>query len=181
MRHWRRRARSLGEPVFELEALHRLIRATPPLAGHRRWRHERAPSRSRLLDDHGARADRAGGGGRTKAGGGPNVAIARALDEGAGCEPDELAEVGDEVRLIVIARFGGDAYPVLRRRRPPHRALQANGPREVLGPDADTNLNDYEGTETVEEGAREAVRLALLGPDGPTGTFSHATLGRLPW
>jgi NAD(P)-dependent dehydrogenase (short-subunit alcohol dehydrogenase family) len=44
-----------------------------------------------------------------------------------------------------------------------------------------TNLNDYEGTETVEEGAREAVRLALLGPDGPTGTFSHATLGRLPW
>lgn len=44
-----------------------------------------------------------------------------------------------------------------------------------------TNLNDYEGTETVEEGASEAVRLALLGPDGPTGTFSHATLGRLPW
>ncbi len=44
-----------------------------------------------------------------------------------------------------------------------------------------TNLNNNEGTETVEEGAREAVRLALLGPDGPTGTFSHATLGRLPW
>jgi NAD(P)-dependent dehydrogenase (short-subunit alcohol dehydrogenase family) len=44
-----------------------------------------------------------------------------------------------------------------------------------------TNLNAYEGTETVEEGAREAVRLALLGPDGPTGTFSHATLGVLPW
>ncbi|XXS92980.1 hypothetical protein WMF28_12975 [Sorangium sp. So ce590] len=44
-----------------------------------------------------------------------------------------------------------------------------------------TNLNNDEGTETVEEGAREAVRLALLGPDGPTGTFSHATLGRLPW
>jgi NAD(P)-dependent dehydrogenase (short-subunit alcohol dehydrogenase family) len=44
-----------------------------------------------------------------------------------------------------------------------------------------TKLNDYEGTETLEEGAREAVRLALLGPDGPTGTFSHATLGRLPW
>jgi NAD(P)-dependent dehydrogenase (short-subunit alcohol dehydrogenase family) len=44
-----------------------------------------------------------------------------------------------------------------------------------------TNLNGYAGTETVEEGAREAVRLALLGPDGPTGTFSHATLGQLPW
>ncbi len=44
-----------------------------------------------------------------------------------------------------------------------------------------TNLNNYTGTETVEEGAREAVRLALIGPDGPTGTFSHATLGKLPW
>jgi NAD(P)-dependent dehydrogenase (short-subunit alcohol dehydrogenase family) len=44
-----------------------------------------------------------------------------------------------------------------------------------------TNLNNYQGTETVEEGAREAVRLALLGPDGPTGTFTHATMGRLPW
>ena len=44
-----------------------------------------------------------------------------------------------------------------------------------------TNLNGYEGTETVEEGAAEAVRVALLGPDGPTGTFTHATLGTLPW
>jgi NAD(P)-dependent dehydrogenase (short-subunit alcohol dehydrogenase family) len=44
-----------------------------------------------------------------------------------------------------------------------------------------TNLNGYEGTETVEEGAAEAVRIALLGPDGPTGTFSHAKLGNLPW
>ena len=32
-----------------------------------------------------------------------------------------------------------------------------------------TNLNGYEGTETVEEGSREVVRVALLGPDGPTG------------
>ena len=44
-----------------------------------------------------------------------------------------------------------------------------------------TNLNEYAGTETVEEGAREAVRAALLGLDGPTGTFSHARLGTLPW
>ncbi|MGO9519773.1 MAG: SDR family oxidoreductase [Candidatus Korobacteraceae bacterium] len=44
-----------------------------------------------------------------------------------------------------------------------------------------TALNGYEGTETVEEGAAEAVRVALLGPDGPTGTFTHAKLGRLPW
>jgi NAD(P)-dependent dehydrogenase (short-subunit alcohol dehydrogenase family) len=34
-----------------------------------------------------------------------------------------------------------------------------------------TNLNGYSGTETVEEGAAEAVRVALLGPDSPTGKF----------
>ncbi len=44
-----------------------------------------------------------------------------------------------------------------------------------------TALNGYEGTETVEQGAAEAVRVALLGPDGPTGTFTHTTLGTIPW
>jgi NAD(P)-dependent dehydrogenase (short-subunit alcohol dehydrogenase family) len=44
-----------------------------------------------------------------------------------------------------------------------------------------TNLNNYSGTETVEEGAAEAVRVALLGPDGPTGGFTHAKLGTIPW
>lgn len=44
-----------------------------------------------------------------------------------------------------------------------------------------TNLNNYAGTQTLEEGAREPVRLALLGPDGPTGTFSNANLGAMPW
>ena len=44
-----------------------------------------------------------------------------------------------------------------------------------------TNLNAYAGTETVEEGAREAVRVALLGPEGPTGTFTHAKLETLSW
>lgn len=44
-----------------------------------------------------------------------------------------------------------------------------------------TNLNSYEGTETVEEGAAEAVRVALLGADGPTGTLTHARLGTIPW
>ena len=43
-----------------------------------------------------------------------------------------------------------------------------------------TNLNNYAGTQSVEDGAREAVRLALLGPEGPTGTFSQAD-GALPW
>jgi NAD(P)-dependent dehydrogenase (short-subunit alcohol dehydrogenase family) len=44
-----------------------------------------------------------------------------------------------------------------------------------------TNLNNYTGTETVEEGAAEAVRVALLGPDSPTSTFTHAKLGAIPW
>lgn len=43
-----------------------------------------------------------------------------------------------------------------------------------------TDLNDFRGTRTVEQGAREAVRLALLGPDGPTGTFSDED-GTVPW
>ena len=44
-----------------------------------------------------------------------------------------------------------------------------------------TNLNGFQGTETVEEGAREAVRVAMLGADGPTGTFTHAKMGTIPW
>ncbi len=44
-----------------------------------------------------------------------------------------------------------------------------------------TNLNNYEGTGTVEEGAREPVRLALLGPDGPTGTFTRWENETIPW
>jgi len=43
-----------------------------------------------------------------------------------------------------------------------------------------TNLNNFRGTRSVEQGARAAVRLALLGADGPTGTFSNED-GRLPW
>jgi NAD(P)-dependent dehydrogenase (short-subunit alcohol dehydrogenase family) len=43
-----------------------------------------------------------------------------------------------------------------------------------------TNLNHYGGTDSVEEGARQAVRLALIGPDGPNGTFSN-TEGQIPW
>jgi NAD(P)-dependent dehydrogenase (short-subunit alcohol dehydrogenase family) len=44
-----------------------------------------------------------------------------------------------------------------------------------------TNLNNYTGTETVEEGAREAVRVALLGRDGPTGAFTRWEGETIPW
>ena len=43
-----------------------------------------------------------------------------------------------------------------------------------------TDLNDFHGSRTVEEGAREPVRLALLGVDGPTGTLSNEE-GPVPW
>jgi NAD(P)-dependent dehydrogenase (short-subunit alcohol dehydrogenase family) len=44
-----------------------------------------------------------------------------------------------------------------------------------------TNLNGYEGREPVEAGAREAVRVALLGPDGPTGKFTRWENEAVPW
>ena len=42
-----------------------------------------------------------------------------------------------------------------------------------------TALNNFEGVETVEQGARNPVRVAL-DANGPTGTFSSAD-GLLPW
>jgi NAD(P)-dependent dehydrogenase (short-subunit alcohol dehydrogenase family) len=44
-----------------------------------------------------------------------------------------------------------------------------------------TNLNGYEGTEPVEEGSREVVRVALLGPDRPSGTFTRGENTTIPW
>ena len=43
-----------------------------------------------------------------------------------------------------------------------------------------TALNNFNGIRSVEEGAREPVRLALIGDDGPTGTFSDES-GTVPW
>ncbi len=43
-----------------------------------------------------------------------------------------------------------------------------------------TDLNYFRGTRTVEQAAHEPVRLALIGADGPTGTFSNED-GPLPW
>lgn len=43
-----------------------------------------------------------------------------------------------------------------------------------------TALNNFAGTRTVEQGAHEAVRLALLDENGPTGTFSDED-GPVAW
>ncbi|GAB2587099.1 SDR family NAD(P)-dependent oxidoreductase [Microlunatus antarcticus] len=44
-----------------------------------------------------------------------------------------------------------------------------------------TALNNFAGTESIEEGSREVVRVALLGPDGPTGTFTRWEDATIPW
>jgi short-subunit dehydrogenase len=44
-----------------------------------------------------------------------------------------------------------------------------------------TNLNGCEGMESVEQGSREVVRVALLGPDGPSGTFTRSENATIPW
>lgn len=43
-----------------------------------------------------------------------------------------------------------------------------------------TDLNNFEGAGTVQQAARHPVRLAMLGEDGPTGTFSNEKR-QLPW
>lgn len=43
-----------------------------------------------------------------------------------------------------------------------------------------TALNNFNGTRSVEKGAHEPVRLALIDDDGPTGTFSDED-GPVPW
>jgi NAD(P)-dependent dehydrogenase (short-subunit alcohol dehydrogenase family) len=43
-----------------------------------------------------------------------------------------------------------------------------------------TDLNGGAGRQTVEEGAEIIVRMAQIGPGGPTGTYVEAT-GPLPW
>ncbi|MFJ8857885.1 SDR family oxidoreductase [Streptomyces sp. NPDC102451] len=43
-----------------------------------------------------------------------------------------------------------------------------------------TDLNGHRGTQTVEEGAEIIVRMAQVGPDGPTGGYVDAS-GPLPW
>jgi NAD(P)-dependent dehydrogenase (short-subunit alcohol dehydrogenase family) len=43
-----------------------------------------------------------------------------------------------------------------------------------------TDLNRHMGTQTVEEGAEIIVRMAQVGPDGPTGSYVDAG-GPIPW
>ena len=44
-----------------------------------------------------------------------------------------------------------------------------------------TALNGFEGTESIEDGSREVVRVALLGPEDPSGTFTRWENSNIPW
>lgn len=44
-----------------------------------------------------------------------------------------------------------------------------------------TALTGYAGYESVEEGAREVIRVALLGPEDPSGTFTQWENTTIPW
>jgi NAD(P)-dependent dehydrogenase (short-subunit alcohol dehydrogenase family) len=44
-----------------------------------------------------------------------------------------------------------------------------------------TALNNHQGTATIEDGSREVVRVAMLGPDGPSGTFTRWENANIPW
>lgn len=44
-----------------------------------------------------------------------------------------------------------------------------------------TALNNFHGTSSLEDGSREVVRVAKLGPDGPSGTFTRWENIAIPW
>jgi NAD(P)-dependent dehydrogenase (short-subunit alcohol dehydrogenase family) len=44
-----------------------------------------------------------------------------------------------------------------------------------------TALNGFEGTDSIEDGSREVVRVAMLGPEEPSGTFTRWENATIPW
>ena len=58
--------------------------------------------------------------------------------------------------------------------------LDSIGGTTALLPDDNRWVNEHRGEQTVEEGAVEPVRLALLSDDGPTGGFFEKD-NEFPW
>ena len=75
--------------------------------------------------------------------------------------------IHSRARSSLPARTRNLSISILMGRQPADPPDDGGGPRE--GHRIGLGLS----------GMRE--RVALLGPDGPTGTFTHATLGTLPW
>ena len=92
--------------------------------------------------------------------------------------------------LTVVSSMPADIYPgvaypaskaavnmitVQYAKALPHLRINAADPGFTK-----TDLNGNTGTQTVEEGAEVVVRLAQIGPDGPTGGLFN-TAGSVPW
>ena len=92
--------------------------------------------------------------------------------------------------LTVVSSMPADIYPgvaypaskaavnmitVQYAKALPHLRINAADPGFTK-----TNLNGNTGTQTVAEGAEVVVRLAQVGPDGPTGGLFN-TAGSVPW
>ncbi|GJG85298.1 hypothetical protein tb265_04790 [Gemmatimonadetes bacterium T265] len=64
-------------------------------------------------------------------------------------------------------------------------AAISNTRKQQLGPSlqeyAKLSLASNAALESVEDGAREVVRVALLGPAGPSGTFTRWENTTIPW
>lgn len=45
----------------------------------------------------------------------------------------------------------------------------------------DTALNNHQGTESLEDGSREVVRVARFGPNDPSGTYTRWENQNIPW
>lgn len=106
---------------------------------------------------------------------GPRGTDARSHEEGAG-QPQARAGLLTprlRERAGVIAVETG---LIDQRHRPlPHLRINAADPGFTK-----TDLNGNAGTQTVAEGAEVVVRLAQVGPDGPTGGLFN-TAGSVPW
>ena len=92
--------------------------------------------------------------------------------------------------LTVVSSMPADIYPgvaypaskaavniiaVQYAKALPHLRINAADPGFTK-----TDLNGNTGTQTVEEGAEVVVRLAQVGPDGPTGGLFNIA-GSVPW
>jgi NAD(P)-dependent dehydrogenase (short-subunit alcohol dehydrogenase family) len=92
--------------------------------------------------------------------------------------------------LTVVSSMPADIYPgvaypaskaainmitVQYAKALPHLRINAADPGFTK-----TDLNGNTGTQTVEEGSEVIVRLAQIGPDGPTGGLFN-TAGSVPW
>jgi NAD(P)-dependent dehydrogenase (short-subunit alcohol dehydrogenase family) len=114
-----------------------------------------------------------------------------------------LLKNSDAARIVNVTSSGGSFARVTDRDDPMHRLYGAysesktlmNAITLALAIDLEpegisvnavcpgltaTDLNAFSGNRTVREGASEPVRLATIGPEWPTGTFSDSH-GAVPW